>query len=118
MPQFMLLLHEAPSSYAHLSAAEMQDLINRYKAWAGQMAAEGRLAGGEKLVDDGGRQLRLQGGRPLATDGPYAEAQDVVGGYFTIEAADMAEAERLAATCPHLHGSNWIEIRQTDPTGD
>lgn len=114
MNHYMLLLHETPATYASLGPAEMQELIARYRAWSADLAQRGLLAGGEKLTDDGGRRLRLDAGRPLASDGPYAEAHDVIGGYFTIQAASMAEAEAVAATCPHLSGTNWIEIRQVE----
>lgn len=114
MNQYMLLLHETPATFASLGPAEMQELIQRYRAWADELAAKGLHAGGAKLTDDGGRHLRAGGTRPLASDGPYAEAHDVIGGYFTIKAASLAEAESIAAGCPHLYGSNWIEIRQVD----
>lgn len=114
MNTYLLLLHETPATYADLGPAELQALVQRYRDWSAGLARQGLLVGGEKLSDDGGRHLRLQGGRPLASDGPYAEAHDVVGGYFSIQAADDAAAEALAATCPHLHGSNWIEIRRID----
>lgn len=115
--QYLLLLHERPADDAGVSPAEMMEIVGRYKAWAGELAAQGLLAGGEKLCDDGGRILRLQGGRPVATDGPYAEAHDVVGGLFTINADDDAHAERIAQGCPHLRGNRWIEIRRIDPVG-
>ena len=47
-------------------------------------------------------------------DGPYAEAKDVIGGFFIIEAESHEEAQRLADDCPHLHGDNWIEVRAID----
>jgi hypothetical protein len=49
----------------------------------------------------------------MASDGPYAEAKDVIGGYFVIEAKDAAEAETIARDCPHLTlaTTNWVEIR-------
>ncbi len=115
MNQYMLLLHETPASYADMGPADMKALVERYRAWSAGLAQKGLLAGGEKLADDGGRHLRLTAGKPLASDGPYAEAHDVVGGYFTIKAASDADAEQLAATCPHLRGTNWIEIRRVDP---
>lgn len=116
MAQYMLLLHETPATYADLGSAEMEAIVERYRAWSAQLAQQGRLAGGEKLSDDGGRQLRLAAGKPLASDGPYAEAHDVIGGYFTIVAESDAEAEELAIGCPHLqHAGNWIEIRRIDP---
>lgn len=115
MHQYLLLLHEVPGTYASVGPAEMQEIVARYQAWAGELAQRGQLVGGDKLTDDGGRHLRLVGGQPLASDGPYAEAQDVIGGTFVLKAADDAQAEALAATCPHLHGRNWIEIRRIDP---
>jgi hypothetical protein len=117
MTTYLLLLHERPADAAELGAAEMQALIARYQAWSADLAARGLLVDGEKLTDDGGRHLRRRDGQPLATDGPYAEAQDVVGGYFVLKADDDAHAERLAATCPHLTGSQWIEIRRIEDLG-
>ena len=50
----------------------------------------------------------------LVTDGPYAEAREVVGGYFTVRAADYDGAVAIARDCPHLaHG--WIEVREIEP---
>lgn len=117
MTQYMLLLHDKPADAVAMTPAEMKEMVGRYKAWAGQLAAQGKLAGGEKLTDDGGRILRVQGGLPVASDGPYAEAQDVVGGYFILNASNDAEAMDLAQTCPHLRGTNWIEIRRIDVVG-
>jgi len=116
MNQYVFLLHERPADYVDVSPAEMQETIARYKAWAAGLAQRGLLVGGQKLADDGGRHLRLQGGKPLATDGPYAETHDVVGGYFVVQAESYAQAEELAQSCPHLRGTQWIEIRQIDVT--
>jgi len=114
MHSYLLLLHEKPADAVEVSPAEMAEIIQRYKAWSADLAQRGLLAGGEKLCDDGGRHLRLQDGHPLATDGPYAEAHDVVGGLFIVKAGSDAEAEALAATCPHLQGTQWIEIRRIE----
>ena len=118
MNQYLLILHEKPADAAPLSPAEMKEMIGRYQAWSQQMAQRGLLVSGEKLSDDGGRHLRLQGGVPLASDGPYAEAHDVVGGIFTIKAESDAMAEDLAASCPHLAGTQWIEIRRIENLGN
>lgn len=113
---YLLLLHETPADYRGLSAAQMQAIVERYAAWAADLAGRGLLVSGEKLADDGGRHLRLADGAAMASDGPYAEAKDVIGGLFIVKAGSPAEAERLAAGCPHLHGRNWIEIRRIEPT--
>jgi hypothetical protein len=114
MNQYLLLLHEKPADAVQVSAAEMKEIVGRYKAWSGGLAQRGLLTGGEKLIDDGGRQLRLKNGQPLASDGPYAEAHDVIGGYFVIKAQSDAMAEELAQSCPHLRGTQWIEIRRIE----
>lgn len=114
MNQYLFLLHEKPADAAQVSPADIKEIIARYKAWSASLAQRGLITGGEKLTDDGGRQLRLQAGKPLATDGPYAEAHDVIGGIFTVKAESDAMAEELALSCPHLEGTQWIEIRRIE----
>jgi hypothetical protein len=77
------------------------------------MRQKGKLVGGEKLAVGRVRHIRMRDGTPLSSDGPYAEAKDVIGGYFVIEAKDAAEAEAIARDCPHLTlaATNWAEIR-------
>lgn len=111
---YLLILHEQPGAFADTTPAEMAEIVEQYKSWAGGLAQRGLLAGGEKLADEGGRHLRMASGKALATDGPYAEAHDIIGGYFIIKAADMAAAETLARSCPHLSGQRWIEIRRIE----
>ncbi|MBL8330643.1 MAG: dehydrogenase [Rubrivivax sp.] len=115
MHAYLLLLHEKPGSFAAAGPAEMAEIVQRYQQWAANLAQQGQLSGGEKLTDSGGRQLHWRAGQTLATDGPYAEAHDVIGGYFVIQAADDAAAEALAASCPHLGPDRWIEIRRIEP---
>lgn len=117
MSQYLLLLHETPADSARITPAEMQEIIQRHQAWAAELAQKGQLVGGEKLTDDGGRHLRLADGRPLASDGPYAEAHDVIGGFYLVQAEDDQAAEAIAARCPHLEGRQWIELRRIEALG-
>ena len=117
MDQYLLLLREDPSQYAQLSPTEMQAVIERYRQWSNRMAAEGRIAGGHKLTDEGGKRVRAgRDGQALVTDGPFAEAKDVVGGLFVINAESYEDAVRIAASCPHVHGDNVVEVRRIEPT--
>ena len=113
MAQYMLLLHQAPNYNMDLPREKMLEMTKRYMTWAEGLGAKGKLAGGEKLTAGGVRHVKVKDGKPVVTDGPYAEAKDVVGGYFVIEAKDQAEAEAIAKDCPHvtIAASNWIEIR-------
>ena len=45
------------------------------------------------------------------TDGPYAEAKDLVLGFIIVEARDLAEAAELSKGCPMLDGDGSVEIR-------
>jgi hypothetical protein len=114
MPNFLLLLHQKPTAFRNLSPEEIQKILGSYIAWRESLVKRHKMLGGEKLTDDGGRQLRTQGGKVSVTDGPFSESQEILGGFFMIEAADYAEAVEIAQTCPHLVDGKWIEVRQVD----
>lgn len=118
MDTYLLLLHEDPGQYAHLSPAEMGEVVQLYRAWSQKLADQGRLVGGEKLSDEGGKRLRAGPNGPVVTDGPYIESKDVIGGTFMIRASSYDEAVALVADCPHLRGDNVIELRRVEPLGD
>ena len=112
MSQYMLLLHQAPNYNMDLPREKMMEMTKRYMAWADGLRQKGKLAGGEKLANGGVRHIKVKDGKPLASDGPYAEAKDVIGGYWLIEARDDAEADAIARDCPHLwNPTNWVELR-------
>ena len=116
MAHYMLLLHQVPDYNMDLPREKMLEMTKRYMAWADGLRQKGKLAGGEKLAAGGVRHVKLKDGKPMASDGPYAEAKDVIGGYFVIDAKDAGEAESIAKDCPHLGLSpaNWVEIRPID----
>lgn len=113
MAQYMLLLHQVPHYDMDLPREKMLEMTKRYMSWADGLRQKGKLAGGEKLAAGGVRHVKAKDGKPVVSDGPYAEAKDVIGGYFVIEAKDAAEAETIAKDCPHLglSATNWVEIR-------
>jgi hypothetical protein len=117
MPKYMLLLHETPSDFSNVSAEEMQQVIGEYVAWRRKIEAEGKYAGGEKLKDEGGRHISMRNGKARVVDGPYAEAKEVMGGYFVINAANYDEAVETSKGCPHLEYGGWIEIREVEQLG-
>lgn len=114
MAQYMILLHENPADFANVSAEEIQSIISEYKAWRDKIEAQGRYAGSNKLKDEGGRHLSMRNGDLRVVDGPYAEAIEVLGGYFIIEADDYDGAVEIAKGCPHLKYGGRIELREVD----
>ena len=115
MAEYLLLLHEDPAAFADLAPSEIEAVIAKYMAWRERLAAEGRLAGGTKLTDDGGRWLSRENGQVRVVDGPFSEAKEIIGGFFMIEATDYAEAVEISSTCPHIDYGGRIELRAVEP---
>jgi hypothetical protein len=84
--------------------------MHKYQDWRRTKAT-----GGQKLMDGEGRVLQKQNGKLSVIDGPFAEAKEVLGGFFVIEAANYDEAVEAAKTCPHMEFGT-IEVRQIEKT--
>ena len=116
MPRFMLIVQQKPDAMDTLSPEEMQRMVGRFQAWMADLQAAGRYVASDKLMEEGGRVVRREGGRLAVVDGPSSEAREVIGGYCTIRAADYAEAEAIARDCPFAQHSTLV-IRRCDPMG-
>ena len=113
MAKYLLLLREDPAHYANMSPSEIQTIIEKYTAWGESLRRAGKMHSGMKLSDDGGWHVRRGAGGVTITDGPYAEAKDIVGGFYVIEANDASEAQAIAEGCPHVENGR-IEIRTVE----
>ncbi len=114
MSEYMLLLHEDPRQWSGVTPEEIQNVIAKYGAWRQKLADEGKLAGGHKLKDEGGKWLSAKDGKITVTDGPYSEAKEVMGGYFMIKAENYEAAVAISRECPHLEYGGRIELREID----
>ena len=64
--------------------------------------------------------LRVRDGKPLLTDGPFAETKEQLAGFYMLEAKDMNEAIRLAEKIPPArYGSIEVRpVRELKPVGN
>jgi hypothetical protein len=108
MSKFMLLLYDDPTQWAKLGPEDMQKAIEKYMAWSKKPFT----VDSQRLGQDAGRVIRANGGKPRATDGPYSETKEVLGGFYTIEAANYDEAVARALEHPHVQYGGTIEVRQ------
>ncbi|MGD1095296.1 MAG: YciI family protein [Bryobacteraceae bacterium] len=108
MPNYLLLLYEDPSGWQKLSPEEMQNAIEKYMAWTKKPF----MVDSKRLAPNVGRVIRSQGGKPRATDGPYSETKEILGGFYAIEAADYDEAVQRTLDHPHLEYGGTIEVRE------
>jgi hypothetical protein len=109
MPNYMLLLYDDPSQWGNVSPEEMQKAIEKYHAWTQKPF----VVDHKRLAEDPGKVIRGSGAKARATDGPYSETKEVLGGYYTIRAENYDEAVKLALQHPHLDYGGTIELRQT-----
>jgi len=92
------------------SPEEMQIHMGKWMAWIDKLAKADQYAGGEPLLP-GGKLVSGAGGKNV-TDGPYTEGKEIVGGYFIINAKDMAEAVEIAKECPDYELGGSTQVRQ------
>jgi hypothetical protein len=64
-----------------------------------------------------GVRVSFRGGKPVVTDGPFAESKEVIGGYWMIDVKSLSEAIAWAKKCP-ASDSEIIEIRQVQEMAD
>ena len=68
------------------------------------------VAGAPLHATSTAKSVRIRGGKPLVTDGPFAETREQLGGYFLIDAKDLDEAIGIAARIPGAR-KGTVEIR-------
>jgi hypothetical protein len=116
--RFMMLM--IPKGYEKAAPGAMPDA----KAVAAMMKYNEALQkAGVLLALDGlhppamGARVSFSGGKPKVTDGPFAEAKEVVGGYWMIQVKSKEEAIAWASRCP-ASDNEVIEVRQVQEMSD
>jgi hypothetical protein len=115
MPNYILLLHEAPDLAKDWSPEQMQATIQKYAAWRQKLLRAGRLVEAHKLTDGVGRTMRGKGAEATVTDRPFAESREVIAGFFVVEGSSYEDVVELSRDCPHLEYGT-VEIREIERT--
>ena len=113
-PVHYLFLLRQTASAPEPTPEQMQQAMQSWMAWIDQMRAKGQYLGGDRLEDEPAKILRGPQGVP-ASDGPFVEAKEIVGGYMLIAAKSFAEASEIAKGCPGFENGWSVEIRQLYP---
>jgi hypothetical protein len=109
--QYMLLIYENEGEWERLSPDQREARTGAYMAFAESIVKSGQYKAGSRLgLSASATTVRVQDGRTLTTDGPYAETKEQLGGYFLVEAEDLDAAIGLAARLPGAR-SGAIEVR-------
>jgi hypothetical protein len=107
--QYLLLIYEDETRWANPSPADVQKEMGEYRAFGQEFAAA--IKGGNALQPTGSaKTVRMRNGKPLVTDGPFAETKEQLGGYYLVEADSPDQALAIAAKIPGAR-FGCIEVR-------
>lgn len=106
--QYALMIYEKPGAYDPLSDEERQAVNGEYIA----IGQDERVTAGAQLQPvHTATTVRVQDGRMLTTDGPFADTKEVFGGYYLLDAVDLDAALEVAARIPAARLGGSVEVR-------
>ncbi len=115
---YMLLIMEPRGQRRTRSAQQGHEAYDRMLQFADALKSRGVLRGCDALKsDEKGVRVQMRGGKRAMLDGPFAEAKEMVGGYFLLDCDSMDQALAIAAECPAAEWST-VEVRETGPCYD
>jgi hypothetical protein len=109
--RYLYLIHWDEEKLATMPAAERNALNAAHLDFNDDLRASGHFLMAEALDPPAtGAIVRMREGRPVVTDGPFAETKEMIAGFYVIEARDMDEAAGIAARLPSAPYAT-IEVR-------
>jgi hypothetical protein len=87
----------------------MQQMMQKWMTWLEQFGQQGHIKDQGQPLERTGKLVK--GTQKTVTDGPFAESQDLVGGYTLIEARDLQQAVGLSRGCPIFEVEGAVEVR-------
>ncbi|HEY0517629.1 MAG TPA: YciI family protein [Solirubrobacteraceae bacterium] len=112
--QYLIQIYtgETAQRWQSLSEAEQQAVSAEYFA----IGEDPRVSGGAQLQPpDTATTVRVDDGRTLTTDGPFAATKEALGGYYLVEADDLDSAIEFASRVPAARLGGAVEVRPLVP---
>ena len=89
--------------------AELGAHLAKWRQWVGELISSGKADPGPPPLESSGKTLR--GSAKSLTDGPFAEAKDLVSGFLVVSADSLDGAVELARGCPIFEYDGSVEVR-------
>ncbi|NNU44116.1 YciI family protein [Ramlibacter montanisoli] len=112
---YMLLILEDPAQRGTRTRAEGEAVFQRMVDFSRELKQQDKLLAVESLASQQkGARVQVRGGKAQVLDGPFAEAKEMVGGFFLLDVKTREEALAIASRCP---AAEWatVEVRETAP---
>ena len=110
---YMLLIVEPPNQRIERGEAAGREVYDQMVQFAAGLKERGKLVAVESLASEAVR-VQVRDGQPKLLDGPFAEAKEMIGGFFLLNCNTREEAVAIAQSCP---AAAWctIEVRKLGP---
>jgi hypothetical protein len=109
--QYLLLIYQNETEMASRPESANNAMLEEYGVFTQSIIKNGNFKAGDRLQPSStATTVRVRNGKTLTTDGPFAETQEQLGGYYLIEAKDLDEATHIASRIPSARGGS-IEVR-------
>jgi hypothetical protein len=109
--QYLLMIYANEAAMVGVKPADMEAMSEAYAVFTRDIVQSGAFKGGERLhPSTSATTVRVRNGKPLLTDGPFAETREQLVGYYVVEAANLDAATAIAARIPGA-STGTIEVR-------
>ncbi len=109
--RYLCLIYSNEKDLGAMTQNEMDNLMQEYFAFTGDIQKSGHYLGGEALQPvETATTVRVRNGKISNTDGPFAETKEQLGGYYLVEARDLNDAIQVAARIPAAR-EGCVEVR-------
>jgi hypothetical protein len=109
--RYLCLIHLDERDLETMPAAELDALNAAHLDFNDELRATGQFLVAEALDPPRTAScVRVRRGKPVVTDGPYAETKEMIAGFYLLEARDMQEATELASRIPSAR-LGTVEVR-------
>ena len=106
--KYALLIYSKPGSHEALPEDEYKSVFGEYMA----LNDDPRCIGSGQLQPvETATTVRVQDGKTLTTDGPFADTKEIFGGYYLFEADNLDEAIEVAGRIPAARLGGAVEVR-------
>ena len=111
--KFLLIMHNNPAVWESLTESERDEVMTGHGDFIKTIQQSGEMIVTQALADPSNTVVvRVRGGVPVVTDGPYLEAKEFLGGYYLVDVASRERAIQLAALIPDARFEGLgIEVR-------
>lgn len=109
--KYLCLIYDEEKKLESMSKSEGEAFLGEYFGFTEGIKKSGHYLGGNALQPvQTATTVRVRNGKVSTTDGPFAETQEQLGGYYLIEAKDLNDAIQVAAKIPSSRIGS-IEVR-------